>query len=149
MESQDEIIQQNKNSNNNPTIENHQEEIIHQNINILPENSLKEIDKWSASLEKLSVSQQEPELPKPHWRKISKYNSNLKNERDVDNLDILSKISVNTLPNTEEIQYSEIYMTATENQVNEWTRKLVKARSVLWRRRHWPIVHFSPMGFKL
>ena len=37
-------------------------------------------------------------------------------ERDVDNLHIMSNSSVNTLPNTEEIQYSEIYMTAIENQ---------------------------------
>ena len=39
-------------------------------------------------------------------------------ERDVDNLHIMSNSSVNTLPNTEEIQYSEIYMTAIENQAN-------------------------------
>ena len=39
-------------------------------------------------------------------------------ERDVDNLHIMSNSSVNTLPNTEEIQYSEIYMMATENQTN-------------------------------
>ena len=30
-------------------------------------------------------------------------------ERDVDNLPIMSNSSVNTLPSTEEIQYSEIY----------------------------------------
>ena len=37
---------------------------------------------------------------------------------DVDNLHIMSNISVNTLPNTEEIQYSEFYMTAIANQAN-------------------------------
>ena len=37
-------------------------------------------------------------------------------ERDVDNLHIMSNSSVNTLPNTEEIQYYEIYMTAIQNQ---------------------------------
>ena len=30
----------------------------------------------------------------------------------------MSNSSVNTLPNTEEMQYSEIYMTAIENQAN-------------------------------
>ena len=64
-------------------------------------------------------------------------------EWDVDNLHIMSNSSVNTLPNTEEIQYSEIYMTAIENQTNEWTRKLEKARSVLWRKRYQPIMHLS------
>ena len=39
-------------------------------------------------------------------------------ERDVDNLNIMSNSSVNTLPNTKEIQYSEIYMAAIENQTN-------------------------------
>ena len=39
-------------------------------------------------------------------------------ERDVDNLHIMSNSSVNTLPSTEEIQYSKIYMTAIENQAN-------------------------------
>ena len=39
-------------------------------------------------------------------------------EWDVDNLHIMSNSSVNTFPNTEEIQYSEIYMTAIENQTN-------------------------------
>ena len=37
-------------------------------------------------------------------------------ERDVHNLHIMSNTSVNTLPNTEEIQYFEIYLTAIENQ---------------------------------
>ena len=37
-------------------------------------------------------------------------------ERDVDNLHIMLNTSVNTLPNTKEVQYSEIYMTAIENQ---------------------------------
>ena len=62
-ESEDEIIQQI--NNNNSTIENHQEKNIQQNINTIPENGLKEIDNFSASLEKLSVSHQEPELSKP------------------------------------------------------------------------------------
>ena len=53
-ESEDKIIQQ-INNNNNSTIENHQEKNIQQNINTIPENSLKEIDNLSASLEKLSV----------------------------------------------------------------------------------------------
>ena len=39
-------------------------------------------------------------------------------ERDVDNLHIMSHSSVNTLLITVEIQYSEIYMTAIENQSN-------------------------------
>ena len=39
-------------------------------------------------------------------------------EQDIHNLHIMSNNSVNTLPNTEEIQYSEIYMTAIENQAN-------------------------------
>ena len=39
--------------------------ISKQNINIIPENGLKDIDNLSASLEKLSVSHQEPELSKP------------------------------------------------------------------------------------
>ena len=38
-------------------------------------------------------------------------------ERNVDNLH-MSNNSLNTLQNTEEIQYSEIYMTAIENQAN-------------------------------
>ena len=156
-ESEVEIIQQIKNSNNNSTIKNHHEKNIQQNINTIPENSLKEIDNLSASLEKLSVSQQEPGLSKPttlkknskvqfqfkdsnEWRtsvlisrsgkatgKYSKeWNNKLDDdsilpmdfERDVDNLNIMSNSSVNTLPNTEEIQYSEIYMTAIENQAN-------------------------------
>ena len=61
---------------------------------------------------------------------ISKYskewNSNLDDdsirpmdfERDVDDLHIMSNSSISILPNTEEIQYSEIYMTAIENQAN-------------------------------
>ena len=153
--SEDETIQQN-NSYNDSTIKN-KEETIQQNINTIPENSLKEIDNLSASLKKLSVSHQEPELPKPptlkentkvqfqfkdsnEWRiavlisrsgkatgKYSKeWNSKLDDdsicpkdfERDVDNLHIMSNSSVNTLPNTEEIQYYEIYMTAIENQAN-------------------------------
>ena len=36
---------------------------------------------------------------------------------DVDNIDIISNSSVNALSNTKEIQYSEIYMTAIENQL--------------------------------
>ena len=153
--SEDETIQQN-NSYNDSTIKN-KEETIQQNINTIPENSLKEIDNLSASLKKLSVSHQEPELPKPptlkentkvqfqfkdsnEWRiavlisrsgkatgKYSKeWNSKLDDdsicpkdfERDVDNLHIMSNSSVNTLPSTEEIQYSKIYMTAIENQAN-------------------------------
>ena len=39
-------------------------------------------------------------------------------EQDEDNLCMMSNSSVNTLPNTEEMQYSEIYMTAIENQAN-------------------------------
>ena len=54
LESEDEIIQQNNISNNNPTIENHQEETVQQNINTIPENSIKEIDNLGASLEKVS-----------------------------------------------------------------------------------------------
>ena len=69
-------------------------------------------------------------------------------ERDVDNLHIMSNSRVNTLPNTEEIQYSEIYMTAIENQANiAKMNELEKARSVL-RRRHWSIMHLRQMGFK-
>ena len=63
-ESEDEIIQQNNDSCNDSTIEN-QEETIQQNINTIPENDLKGNDKLSASLEKLSASRKEPELPKP------------------------------------------------------------------------------------
>ena len=134
-----------------------QEKNILQNINIIPENSLKEIDNLSASLEKLSVSHQEPELSKlptlkkntklqfqfkdsNEWRTAvlisrsgkatGKYSQEWNNklddnsirhidfERDVDNLHIMSNSSVNTLPNTEEIQYSEIYMTAIEKKAN-------------------------------
>ena len=62
-ESEDEIIQHNSNSYNYSNIQN-QEETIQQN-NAIPENDLKEIGNLSASLEKLSVSHQEPELPKP------------------------------------------------------------------------------------
>ena len=39
-------------------------------------------------------------------------------ERDVYNLHIMLNSTVNTLPHTEEIQCSEIYMTAIENQAN-------------------------------
>ena len=39
-------------------------------------------------------------------------------EWNVDNLHIMSHISANTLPNTKEMQYSEIYSTAIENQAN-------------------------------
>ena len=39
-------------------------------------------------------------------------------EGDMDNLNMISNSSVNTLPNTDEIQYSDIYMTAKENQAN-------------------------------
>ena len=152
----DKIILQNNNSYNNSTIEN-QEETIQQNINTIPENDLKGNDKLSASLEKLSASRKEPELPKPptlkkttrvqfqlkdsnEWRtavlisrsdkatgKYSKeWNSKLDDdsigaidfEWDVDNLYIMSNNSVNTLLNTKEIQYSEIYLTAIENQAN-------------------------------
>ena len=152
-ESEDEIIQQNDNSYNDSNIEN-QEETIQQKFNTIPKNGLKEIDNASASLEKLSVSHQEPELPKPptlkkntkvqfqlkdsnEWRtavlisrsgkttgKYSKeWNSKLDDDsiRPIDieqDVDIMSDSSVNTLPNTEEIQYSEIYMTAIENQAN-------------------------------
>ena len=60
----------------------------------------------------------------------------------------MSNSRVNTLPNTEEIQYSEIYMTAIENQANiAKMNELEKARSVL-RRRHWSIMHLRQMGFK-
>ena len=38
-------------------------------------------------------------------------------EQDADHLH-MSNSSVNTLPNTKEIQYSEIYMAAIENQTN-------------------------------
>ena len=77
-ESEDEIIQQSNNSNNNSTIEN-QEETIMQNINTIPENGLKEIDNWSTSSEKKSVSLWETELSKPPTlKKIPKYNPNLK-----------------------------------------------------------------------
>ena len=71
-ESEDEIIQQNNSSYNDSTIGN-QEETIHQNINAIPKNSLNEIDNLSASLEKLSVSHQEPELSKsPTLKKNTK-----------------------------------------------------------------------------
>ena len=63
-ESEDEIMQQNNNTYNDSVIKN-QEETIQQNITTIPENGLQEIDNLSASLEKLSVSHQEPELPKP------------------------------------------------------------------------------------
>ena len=155
-ESEDEIIQQINDNNNNSTIEN-QEKYIPQNINTIPEKGIKEIDNLSASLEKLSVSHQEPELSKPptlkkntkvqfqfkdsnEWRtavlisrsgkatrKCSKeWNSKLDDdiippidfEGDVDNLHRMSNSCVSTLPNTEEIQYSEICMTAIENQTN-------------------------------
>ena len=59
LELEDEIIQQNNSSNNNPTIE--------QNINTIPVNDLKETYNLSASSEKLSVSHQE--LPKLHTLK--------------------------------------------------------------------------------
>ena len=39
-------------------------------------------------------------------------------ERGVDNLQIMSNSSVNTLPNTEEIQYSKIYKIAIKYQAN-------------------------------
>ena len=155
-ESEDEVIQQ-INNNNNSTIENHQDKNIQQNINAVPENGLKEIDNLSASLEKSSVSHQEPELSKPptlkkntkvqfqfkdsnEWRTAvlisrsgkatGKYSREWNNkldynsicpidfELDVDNLHIMSDSTVNTLPNTKEIQYSKIYMTAIENQAN-------------------------------
>ena len=63
-ESDDETIQHNNNSYNDSTIENQQETIL-QNIDAIPESRLKETDNLSASLEKLSVSHQESELPKP------------------------------------------------------------------------------------
>ena len=155
-ESEDETIQQSNNSYNYLTIEN-QEETIQQNIDAIPENSLKEIDILSASLEKLSVSHQEPELPKPptlkknikiqfqfkdsnEWRtavlnsrsgKVTgqyskEWNGQLDDdsirpidfERDADNLHIMSNSSVNTLPNTKEMQYFEIYIRAIENKAN-------------------------------
>ena len=155
-ESDDETIQHNNNNYNDSTIENQQETIL-QNIDAIPESRLKETDNLSASLEKLSVSHQESELPKPptfkkntkvqfqfkdsnEWRtavlisksgkatgKYSKeWNSKLDDDsirpidftRDVDNLHIMSNSSVNTLPNTAEMQCSEIYMKAIENQVN-------------------------------
>ena len=43
LESDEEIMQQNKNSSNNSAIENHQKETIQQNINRIPKNSLKYI----------------------------------------------------------------------------------------------------------
>ena len=52
-------------------------------------------------------------------------------ERDVDNLHIMSNSSVTTLPNTEEIQYFEIYMTAIENQAN--TAKMNELES--WKKQ--------------
>ena len=39
-------------------------------------------------------------------------------EWNADNLHRMSNISANTLPNTKEMQYSEIYMTAIENHAN-------------------------------
>ena len=143
LESDDEIMQQNKNKSNNSAIENHQEETIQQNINRIPKNSLKEINNLSTLSEKLSLSSQESELLKPptlkenakvqfqfkdnEWRtavrsgkttgKCSKeWNSKFIDdsihpidfEGNVDNLHIMSNISANTLPNTEEMQYSEI-----------------------------------------
>ena len=40
-ESEDQIIEQSNNNSNNSTIENYQEKTIQQNINTIPENSLK------------------------------------------------------------------------------------------------------------
>lgn len=59
-----EIIQQNNNCHNNPTIECHQVETIQQNISKISTNNLKEIDNLRVSLEKLIVSHQVlPKLP--------------------------------------------------------------------------------------
>ena len=78
-ESEDEIIQQNSSSNNNLTIENHQEETI----NTIPQNGLKEIDNLSASLEKLSASHQELELSKPPtWKKNTKVQFQFKDSNE-------------------------------------------------------------------
>ena len=54
--------------------ENYQEETIQQNINTIPEYDLKKIDNLIASLEKLSVSHQEPELPKSPTLKTAQLN---------------------------------------------------------------------------
>ena len=54
--------------------ENYQEETIQQNINTIPEYDLKKIDNLIASLEKLSVSHQEPELSKSPTLKTAQLN---------------------------------------------------------------------------